>query len=162
MILLEGPDGSGKSLLGDRLGRVLLAKLIHQGGPPQNYRDLIARLQTQLDNFGSILDRSPIISERVYGPILRGGMLASEVVLDQWTDRFIEAGWILIYCRPPDQILLDYAESRLAKIAREKSYKSEEHVRGVRDNMPKIISAYDETIELVRKKGMMVLTYVRS
>ena len=162
MIILEGPDGSGKSVLGGILGRVLSAKLLHEGGPPQNYRGLTQRLRWQYNNFGNIIDRSPIISERVYGPILRRSTLASIPILDKWMKWFIDAGWILIYCRPPDKVLLEYAEQDLLRIAATKAYKMEEHILGVKKNMPAIIAAYDETIALARKKGMVVFTYVRN
>jgi hypothetical protein len=163
MFLLEGPDGSGKSVLGDMLGRLLQVPVLHHGGPPLCADELFDRLHRQYDSFGeAIVDRSPIISERVYGTILRGSMLVEERVLTEWTRRFAIRGWILVYCRPSDEELQRYIDTRFLELVDMKAYKTAKHAQGVRDNIIKIAHTYDDVVARARDEGMVVMTYVRT
>lgn len=165
MIIVEGPDGSGKSIVGQRLTYLLKQPCYHEGGPTITRSDAISRLDRQFGRFGSILDRVTFVSEKVYGPILRGKLALDEKTLDEYERRFIEAGWLLIYCRPPDEKIIEYVRGgRMDKLIIELdkvSYKTQVHVQGVKDNIEAIIARYDEVIASLRKKGMMVMTYVR-
>jgi hypothetical protein len=125
----------------------------------------MARLERQSDRFGSILDRVTFVSEKVYGPILRGKLALDEKTLDWYEQRFINAGWILIYCRPSDAAIIEYVRGgRMDKLIIElgkSDYKKRDHVQGVKDNIEAIIASYDHVIASLKKKGMMVMTYVR-
>lgn len=163
MFILEGPDGSGKSVLSEKLGRLLGVPVLHHGGPPRSSEELGERLERQFDSFGHIIDRSPIVSERVYGPVIRGSMLVDESYLKKWTERFRMRGWILLYCRPTNDILQQYAAECLMQRAEEKKYKTRDHAQGVKDNIMLIAEKYDAVIERIRQGGMTVLrhNYVR-
>lgn len=85
LIVLEGPDGSGKSYLADQLRREFDLEYHHEGPPPQDvpileyYTSILLRLvptNTVIDRFA--------LGERVYGPHYRGH------------DALGELGWIKI------------------------------------------------------------------
>jgi ABC-type dipeptide/oligopeptide/nickel transport system ATPase component len=164
MLIIEGPDGSGKSIIAQRLMYLLKRECFHEGGPVITRPDAIGRLDRQFDRFGSILDRVTFVSERVYGPILRGKMALDEATLDLYEKRFIDAGWMLVYCRPSDEAIIGYVRGgRMDKVIIElgKEYKTRNHVQGIKDNIEAIIASYDRVVASLRKKGMMVMTYVR-
>ena len=71
IIVLEGPDGAGKSTLGRTLSAFLGVPLLHTGGPPETaeaFRDKMRSLESFIEVYKSlIIDRLPPISEHVYG-----------------------------------------------------------------------------------------------
>lgn len=75
MIILEGPDGSGKSTLARQLADASSfdVSIIHRGGPARK-RKLEKDMEALLKRWREpvICDRIGCISERIYGPILRG------------------------------------------------------------------------------------------
>lgn len=73
IIILEGPDGSGKTTLAKQLQARYSLKYHHEGPPPTDIK--------ALDHYGAVLDNLRqenvvidrfALGERVYGPILRG------------------------------------------------------------------------------------------
>jgi len=164
MFIVEGADGSGKTGVAERLAGLLGAKKLHEGGPPKTREEGIRRMEWQFDSFGQVLDRAFIISEMIYGPIIRGSLIVEEDVIEGWADRFIRKGWILIYCRPSDRTILEYArkgtmESVIA--SSKKIYKEDGHVELVKIRMEKILEAYDARIDDLRRRGMEVFYHVR-
>lgn len=162
MIILEGPEGSGKTTLGNILKGVLDVDVLHEGGPPSCVEELDRRLEWQLSRRGNVLDRSPIVSERVYGPIVRGSMCTTDEHLDDYLRRFVADRWILIYCRPPVDVLLEHAERNLTRESVKKYYKTADHLATVIRRMSNVVERYDEVIRDAGRKGMTVLRYVRT
>jgi hypothetical protein len=82
IIIIEGPDGAGKTTLAGELVDHFNLRYVHEGPPPQDidpleyYTDLLTSYRD--DNI--VFDRFAL-GERVYGPILRG------------TDRLTEEKW---------------------------------------------------------------------
>lgn len=81
MILLEGPDGSGKTNLSrhlhERLGIQIAPRFAtSEGGPiDELYHTMHRDLRTwDSSREPRIYDRHPLISEPIYGPIVRGEM----------------------------------------------------------------------------------------
>jgi hypothetical protein len=81
MILLEGPDGSGKTNLSkhlhERLGIQVAPRFAtSEGGPVDElYMKMHADLRTWDTSYEPrIYDRHPLISELIYGPLVRGEM----------------------------------------------------------------------------------------
>lgn len=80
MIILEGPDGAGKTTLLKRLHELFPTIEVHErasdsvDGP---VKDVHQWAQADLDSWAvqplSFYDRHPMISEPIYGQILRGG-----------------------------------------------------------------------------------------
>ena len=72
-ILLEGPDGAGKSSLAQQLSRRYGIPVHHEGPPPQNivlYYHILGTIEHYRKS-GVVFDRLAL-SESIYGPLLRG------------------------------------------------------------------------------------------
>lgn len=80
MIVVEGPDGAGKTTLIERLSKDLqiavAPKFVKSDGEGSGTNDLFGEaykdVVTMLDRGAMIYDRHPLISEYIYGPIVRG------------------------------------------------------------------------------------------
>ena len=143
-IVVEGPDGSGKSTLIESV----FPGAIHSGGPCKNHAELMRRLYAPTP--GCVYDRWSGVSELVYGEVFRGLMLPAE--------RFVEAMRIvrpvIIYCRPPEHVL-----DRNLLLQKEKGHKPAEFIAKVIANTQAIRDRYDTIIDLARNNGCTVLEY---
>jgi hypothetical protein len=122
MIIVEGPDGAGKTSLIDRL-KAELHLPVHERSANSDssatmntestrganlamwaYKDVT----TMDDQVMAIYDRHCLISEFVYGPIVRGyldpNMLAPPV---HFLIREMAKRCLVIFCRPPDKNVIE-------------------------------------------------------
>ncbi len=101
MVILEGPDGAGKSTLATALVRLTGFKYTHFTAPAQGVSfDDTCRIQVgEVHASGeSVLFDRFHLSERVYGPIARG--------VDTMSDDFEQSMWglvrpVVVLCLPP-------------------------------------------------------------
>jgi GTPase SAR1 family protein len=133
MIIVEGPDGSGKSTLVNRLSFDLNLESYHMGGKPRSGLEVLKRAakSTFLLTQPCVQDRSTLISECVYGWALRD----TSPYLD-WREvkALLRAlNPVIIYCRPPVEKLDPVAEF----------YDDPEYVSEMTDNMDSIVEGYD-------------------
>lgn len=131
MIILEGFDGAGKTTLANKLK----FPVKHAGGPPKTLQQLITNLKEQGAWCGQrvILDRVTCISHQVYGNNMYDTKLMH--CLRQMLDC---KNTILVYCRPPDEVLLDFSNHEI------KEHDSEEHIEDLKRNVRLYIDRYDE------------------
>lgn len=133
IIILEGPDGGGKSTLAGKLVKDLNAKYYHSGGPKtKSEMDMVINELEIMAHSKSIIivDRVPWISEMVYPyafgrkPVLSVAEYLQHLKLPQK----------IIYCKPsgPAQMSLDYKE-----------HKPKEHTESVIKNHERIADLYD-------------------
>ena len=159
MIVVEGPDGSGKSTIARKIARALQLQHMHEGGPPVSDENLRWRLNKHYENFGAILDRTGWVSERVYGPIIRGTTFIPMDELDEWADRFIAAGWRLVYCRRSLKKLVEFATADLQQITATKDYKDSKHAEKVATRIRHIAIRYQSVITELEGRGLKVVRY---
>jgi dCMP deaminase len=101
MIVLEGPDGAGKSTLGRIIANIYDTQLYHPGSAPDP--DMINEKNNQCIlklKLGLICDRVNQISEYVYGPIMNDRDLISDFELKSFITTCRSQRWPIIYCRP--------------------------------------------------------------
>lgn len=109
MIVLEGPDGAGKTTLLEELkSKFGLEQALRAssslGGPVSDLRRWVTRDLIDWSNLGvRVYDRHPLVSDLVYGPILRHTV----------QEGFMDYGWLMdaslrfrrqalvIFCLPP-------------------------------------------------------------
>lgn len=116
VIVLEGPDGAGKTQLAQRLsedlGLPLAQKFVKSDGEGSGTNDLFGEayrdVVTMMDKPPMIYDRHPLISEYVYGPIVRG-ILPPDFVMPQAHAmlRLLAEQVHVIWCLPALQRVAD-------------------------------------------------------
>jgi hypothetical protein len=113
IIILEGPDGAGKSVLAEtlriRLTRDGWAVITHHHGPYPNLKDpslyylssMRRRAHFKQARYAVILDRS-WLSEPIYGEVLRGGLDRVGVASRRMLERVaLKCGALVVLCYPP-------------------------------------------------------------
>lgn len=105
-VIIEGPDGAGKTTLAKQLQKKYKLEYHHEGPPPaepsalQHYAGLLLRTEAP-----TVFDRLHL-GELVYGPLLRNGsrLKPTDIVL---MDRLLNArGITTILCLPPWDVCL--------------------------------------------------------
>jgi thymidylate kinase len=103
VVILEGPDGAGKSTLAVGLTRLMGYRYMHFSAPGkgESFDDVCRERVHEIFTSGEslIIDRFHL-SERVYGPILRG--------VDTMSETFEQVMWehvrpVVVLCLPPYQ-----------------------------------------------------------
>ena len=148
LVIIEGPDGSGKTSLANRLRKDLSSPclFLRSNGAPTRVEDLaqIIHWINALPLYVPLItDRNPLISEYVYGPILRGKCMHKWTLeqMANWSKRAL-----VIYCRP--------SWSALAQALRR-----EIQLEGVIENHRIIVEAYDKLMSEFQTRGVEVVPY---
>jgi len=116
IIILEGPDGGGKTTLGLKIGRALGAEITNHG-PYRNERQIWrhyfeSMLPALADERHVILDRC-WIAEPIYGAAYRGGANRIEPWQEWLLERIAErCSAIVVYCLPPVHVCVEAFRSR--------------------------------------------------
>lgn len=135
IIVVEGPDASGKSTLIEHFKSRLGPTVKYQAGEgPEKYpgeinERLVRYSQWYYHNGVVIFDRHPCVSQPIYGKIRHNTAVDPEHQLN-----FMLSLPVFIYCRTTRIDLSNHEE---------KDYDSEEHMIAVRNNRAMIIAAYD-------------------
>ena len=145
LIIVEGPDGSGKSTLIKQLREkppVLPLWAISNLARcrSESQADSFARAAVELQRSSSVFisDRFPHLSEYVYGPMIRGttwldGTTPSLDWLKEFVEGFLEKP-LIIYCRPPFHGIRDNALK-------------EKQMDGVHESLASLTARYDEMMD---------------
>lgn len=135
MVVIEGPDGAGKSTLAAQLSKWLGLEIYHcskdRTRDGMREEDLHS-IKTRRD---MIHDRIHLISEPVYGPILRNSNeLSGEDLLYR---QFMLIQPFVIYCRVPVPYL---------KIGKPSEFETEDHHAAARAKARELSDAYDRNM----------------
>lgn len=154
MIIVEGMDNSGKSTLAKHLAQKFEMEYLHS---PSEYRNdpnrmiswaiekMLERKYMPHKN-PVVYDRFSPISDRVYGPVLRGGTPYNDLAIGAMAVRLLkDVPHLIIYCRPRRERILNFG--------------SREQMDGVTSQATKLLEAYDSLMEEMQLKGYNVVTY---
>lgn len=151
IVVLEGPDGSGKTTLARALQEKYGLDYRHEGPPPPE-EDVLRRymkilydaMMLNVVSRGIVLDRFAL-GERVYGPVVRGSDALGPEGWDLMQGYLRHAGAKQVLCLP------SYESCRAAwSSGREEMFKDESVLR----------QTYDSYVKF--KKGMHVFNYDRA
>lgn len=153
LVILEGPDGSGKTTLATRLlkgtGHPLI--LVKRSGRPANHETLRHQSawihsQSETWNLNVICDRHPLISDGIYAKAVRHeespwtAEQVADVLLDYRDDILV------IFCRTIEQ--------RMAKAAH-----VEQQMEGVHNYYHALVNEYDSWMAFFRGAGLRIVNY---
>lgn len=118
MIIIEGPDGSGKTTLIKQLAGVtqlpIAPRVVSKDAEAQV--DLVEWVEQNLKQGfqATMFDRHRLISEPIYGPTLRAKaepMFDNFIWLSNQLHRFYGMGPVIIYCLPPFEAVWESVRS---------------------------------------------------
>ena len=150
MIVVEGPDGSGKTTLIKRVLALYPAiEYVRFGGPPEDDAEGQRRLDWMLSfdpDKPTILDRCPAISERVYGKSIRKSVRPSDEACYKTLLKFIaKHDPLFIFTMPPHRY------EAVAMSEERKEWKPDDFKKSVRQVYYRIVRAYEEEHRLVSR-----------
>lgn len=135
-IIIEGPDGAGKSTLAKHFesrGWKLAPRACTSEGGSLSICDTMQWVYRSLRWDGYVMDRHPIFSEYVYDRALE------RETLHTWSTDYIIPTLlqsVVVYCRPPGPVIRDAAAST-------------PQMRGVLQRIGRIIDEYDSLFRLI-------------
>lgn len=134
MIIVEGPDGGGKTELAHRLCDDLVMRYTHSGGPPKTAHDVRTSLMLCHARMKQnvVQDRVTHISEIVYAPDDSRRRLAREAL------RMVRDAVVVIYCRPTAIVLRDNVKSAVVK-----EHETLADLARIQEDPASFIKAYD-------------------
>lgn len=154
LIILEGPDGAGKSTLITKLASDFGYQIYRSGGPKDadNMKRVVKEMTSlALDKTTTYLcDRAPWVSELIYSKALG----RQPVMPFEFFAPCFDLPQRVIYCNLNDSV------SMLTNMSREyKAHKPAEHTALVVKNYKFICNLYDELIDEMESTGMDIFGY---
>jgi deoxyadenosine/deoxycytidine kinase len=151
LVVLEGADGSGKSTLAHKLlkGTGQPTLLVKRSGPPGSIETLVFMSEwlSQQGRIGLniIADRHPIISEAIYGPVVRKAPGPYWSMEDAYR-ALKRHNILLVYCRTDMGKLLEGAQQ-------------EDQMAGVHQYYWDLVKEYDRWMDYFQDKGIAFYQY---
>jgi hypothetical protein len=148
-IHVEGTDGSGKSTLVPILAKGLSCEVVPSEGPAKSWDDCLIRVGKRLRP-GIVCDRSSgLVSELVYGPVLRGGCITQEDRMWDVVKILIVHGVKFVYCRPPaTRIKPEFFDDEAPEV-----------VAGVKAKEAELLARYDDVMVTIEQIGGTIVRY---
>jgi len=159
IIIVEGMDGTGKTTLIQQLAHhldVKPKKFVKSSGPYEDFkRTLVASTIPEIIELETasvkgwpikrLYDRFPLISEAVYGPILRGHNCFGGLYYPL-RGRLLALKTVIIYCRPDRGVIHTNVQQT-------------PQMSGVREHFSELLDAYDKLfVELTESPGNSYIT----
>jgi len=159
MIIVEGMDGTGKTTLVQQLAHrlgVQPEKFVGSLGPSDDYRlVLVDRTISEIHELEiasrerrpikRLYDRFPLISEAVYGPVLRGRNCFGGLYYPL-RSRLLALKTVIIYCRPNREVIWANVQQG-------------PQMSGVLEHFGELLDAYDKLfLELTETPGNSYIT----
>ena len=151
-IILEGPDGTGKTSLGAHLKRKFGVPYYYGGGPPKDddgIRECCERNLVRITE-PSIQDRTTFFSEPIYRRNMDPEFAArSHVDMHSYVKRALDLDPIIVYCCAPNG----------GERATRESFETDAFTTRLMQVLPKIVSDYDELMREIQWQGFRLLRY---
>lgn len=144
-IVVEGPDGAGKSTLVDYLAKTLGRSVYHSGGPILSkgvLEDLLTATEAALES-RTIVDRAPHISEPIYA---KAGFRRQFLRAQLMHSRLAEFSPIVVYCRRASLGDMFKSIDRTPK-----PHKPAKHLEDVLRDYRDLVFDYDKTMIMLPK-----------
>jgi len=148
MIIVEGFDNTGKTTLAEHLSDafglpILTRRTTGADGIPFIMETLSILILEPL----AILERHPVTAEWVYGPILRDKNALNEdpILWDYWVRKLLRSNPLVIYCRPPDDLVFNFGTRK--------------QMDGVIDKSKSILDRYDLLFWELDNRGFSLIRY---
>ena len=158
LVVVEGPDGSGKTALINKIIEkfpfLAYQKPVPSNGPEgQTGKYMIDWLNSRFSEIKSganyIMDRINLVSEEIYGPICRGvSMIYVDIRAVDTLSNFFGNKPIIIYCRPSKETIFE-------NLNKDQSVQ----MAGVLENITEIIQAYDRFFNVWESVGIDIWHY---
>lgn len=149
LVVIEGVDGSGKTTLCEKIREAIkpyFAILRHSQRPktPEDLTNILSWITYIPDTMDVVIDRYPLISESIYGPVFRQRDLFTESGIDipyhlNRIDR-------IVYCRPP----MHYIKHNMHVQAQ---------MSGVHDKIDELVTRYDDKMSELAESGIDVVQF---
>lgn len=138
MIILEGPDNSGKTTLANVINEAIGLPIVHPGGAPKNELEELRCLKQQFEDAkrNIIQDRVTCISQSVFN-IFRENSKCNPIYGTYLRQMLSTEFCFIVYCRPPIDKMLEFNNHEI------KLHDTPEHIQLVEHNQKFIIGAYD-------------------
>lgn len=116
MFIVEGPDGAGKTTLIRRMQEELKFEVrpractSDNGVDPRTLREWVEHDLSRPVHDRGFYDRHPLISEPIYGPIIRGHMadgFSDWVWMARTLATFNAREPVIVFCLPPKELVLE-------------------------------------------------------
>lgn len=150
MIIIEGPDNSGKTTLAQEICESMDSLYIKTYQTKWTHQELRAFQEDLLDmdyrrsdDRQWVFDRYPVVSHYIYSRVIRNdhsyGWDDLRELLLPWKDAGVE----YIYCRPDLSIIEDYGDRP--------------QMAGVKENTRELVDLYDIMFEAIREMGITTI-----
>lgn len=142
MIIIEGPDKSGKSTFAENLSKRINLPVHVFGSPSTSKEEAITRAKFSLDNHDKfIFDGNSFLNEAIYCVLrMEDNYLADQI---EMYDQLEKIGPRLVYCRPPDNYLLEHKKLGI------KDYYPPKHVEEILTKQKVIVGIYDAMMRVL-------------
>lgn len=114
IIIVEGPDGSGKTTLAEKIARQSGYTLLHRSQPKseEEKRNMMAEYLHVIKSGKNVVMDRCWYSEMVYGPIMRDATCIDYPEMYELERLLCKKGAILIYCTDAPEVLWSRCQRR--------------------------------------------------